>query len=323
MIYEMANKNLITELIERKNMKIVELHADDYAISPHSSEDILACLRAGKLDGISVLTNMSCYEEYAKKYQQECAAWPKRPLLSVHLNFMEGHCVAPTEQVPHLVDERGYFKIGWGTLFLWNYSPKKFLQIKKELKAEIQAQTERFRSYFGKDIALRFDGHQHTQMIPIVYWALLEVIVEQHYPTEYIRITKEPILPYLKNMGLWGTYRPINWIKNLILNIFAPGMERTIEKNHPSWQQEMQPMLLWGVLMSGHMDEKRVKRLWPAMEAYAQRKKRHLEILFHPGTVLEEELKEEFSNKDANLFHISEGRRQEYEALMALSEEKE
>lgn len=71
--------------------------------------------------------------------------------------------------------------------------------IKKELKEEIKAQTERFIEYFGDDKPLRFDGHQHTQMLPICYWALLEVIVEQHYPTEYIRITKEPIIPYLQS----------------------------------------------------------------------------------------------------------------------------
>ena len=27
-------------------MPRIEIHADDYAISPHSSEDILSCLRA-------------------------------------------------------------------------------------------------------------------------------------------------------------------------------------------------------------------------------------------------------------------------------------
>lgn len=52
-------------------MPQIEIHADDYAISPHSSEDILDCLRAGKLDGISVLTNMSCFEEYAEKLKAE------------------------------------------------------------------------------------------------------------------------------------------------------------------------------------------------------------------------------------------------------------
>lgn len=303
-------------------MSIVDIHADDYCISPHSSEDILDCLRAGKLDSISVLTNMSCYGAYAEKLLQEKALWPKQPKLSVHLNFMEGHCLAEPEKVPHLVDGNGYFHISWGTLFLWNYSPKKFMMIKKELKEEIKAQTERFIEYFGKDRPLRFDGHQHTQMLPICYWALLEVLVEQHYPTEYIRITREPILPYLRSFSLWKTYRPVNWIKNILLNFYAPGMERTIRQNKPSWQGVNASMYLWGVVMSGRMDAERVRRLLPAMRACAGKKGRVLEILFHPGTVLKEELHEEFSNDGANEFHISEGRQLEYQAVMSLCPEE-
>lgn len=302
-------------------MKQIEIHADDYAISPHSSEDILNCLRAGKLDSISVLTNMSCYEEYARIYQQEKNSWPVEPLLSVHLNFMEGHCLAEPALIPHLVDEKGYFNISWETLFLWNYSPKKFLMIKKELKEEIKAQTEKFIAYFGKEVPLRFDGHQHTQMIPLVYWALLEVIVEQRYRTDYIRVTREPVLPYLSESGLWKTYKPVNWIKNLLLNYFAFGMKKTVHKNRPSWQKENMPMFLWGVVMSGYMDRERFYRLLPKMKKVAEKKGCHLEILFHPGTVLREELREELCNKSANEFHISEGRRVEYETVMSIGAE--
>lgn len=301
-------------------MNKLEIHADDFAISPHASQDILACLRAGRLDGISVLTNMSCYEECVRKFQQEMNRWPRQPLLTVHLNFMEGHCLADPAEVPHLVDEEGYFKISWGTLFLWNYSPKKFRTIKKELKAEIKAQTERFLEAFGRDEELRFDGHQHTQMIPLVYQALLEVIAEQRYATGYIRVTREPVRPYLRAVGLWKTYRPVNWVKNMLLNLYAPGMEKALRKNRPSWQQENRPMYLWGVVMSGHMDTGRVHRLLPGMRAQAAGKGRYLEILFHPGTVLKSELGKEFCNEGANSFHISEGRREEYEAVMSLGD---
>lgn len=298
-------------------MNKIDIHADDYCISPHASKDILECLRQGKLNSISVIPNMSCFEEYAHRLLQEETGWPSQPLLSVHLNFMEGHCMAKPEEVPDLVNEQGYFNISWGSLFIWNYSPKKFLRIKKELKAEIKAQTERFLDAFGRDRKLRFDSHQHTHMLPIVYWALLEVIVEQRYATEYIRITREPIAPYLKQASLWKTYKPVNWIKNLLLNFYASGMERTIRASRPAWQQENEPMYLWGVVMSGHMDVSRVVRLLSAMTAQAAKKGRRLEILFHPGTVLPEELGEEFSNKGANGFHISEGRHVEYECVMA------
>ena len=110
----------------------LDIHADDYALSPNTSEDILQCLRAGKLNSISVLTNMACYKAYAEKFRREKAEWPRQPLLAVHLNFMEGHCTAVPEEVKHLTDKQGYFNITWGDLFRWNYSPKMFMTIKKE-----------------------------------------------------------------------------------------------------------------------------------------------------------------------------------------------
>ena len=53
----------------------------------------------------------------------------------------------------------------------------------------------------------------------------------------------------------------------------------------------------------------------------AEKRGRRLEILFHPGTVLAQELGEEFCNHGANEFHVSEGRHVEYEAVMSLCDE--
>lgn len=295
-------------------MKDIDIHADDYALTPGASQDILECIRKGKLDSVSVLTNMSCYDADAAKYLAECEKWEKQPLLSVHLNFMEGSCQARPEQVPHLVNEKGYFKIGWKDLLLWSYHPILYGKIKQELKAEIEAQTKRFIQYFGDEKPLRFDGHQHTQMIPIVYHALVEVIKDKGYQTSYIRVTKEPILPFLQERTLWKTYRPVNWIKNLLLNFYAPFMEKKVIRE-ASGQDKM---FIWGVLFSGHMDEKRVGKLLEVMKRRAEKKGRVLEILFHPGFSDRQEMGEEFVSEDANAFYNSEGRREEYHTLMNL-----
>ena len=52
-------------------MHKIDIHADDYCLSPHTSENILDCIRAEKLDSISVITNMSCFERYARKLKDE------------------------------------------------------------------------------------------------------------------------------------------------------------------------------------------------------------------------------------------------------------
>lgn len=294
-------------------MKTIEIHADDYALSAGASEDILKCIRAGKLDSISVLTNMSCYGEYAALYLEERKSWKKEPLLSVHLNFMEGRAMAKPGEVADLVDGRGYFCLGWGKLLVWSFCPWKYNKIKKELKAEIKAQTENFIRYFGRELPLRFDGHQHTQMIPVVYHALFEVIQEEGYEVSYIRVTKEPILPFLKEASLWKTYRPINWVKNLLLNFLSPMMERKAVK-----VSGQKPMFLWGVLLSGNMDKKRVRRLLPAMAEQSKKKGRVLEILFHPGFSPRDGMGEEFVSGDARVFYCSEGRKREFQTVMAL-----
>ncbi len=309
--------------MKRSKMKpgLIDIHADDFAISAQASNDILACIKAGKLNSISVLTNMSCFTEYAEIYNSEKMNWIRQPHLSVHLNFVEGRCIADCNEVRHLVNDKGYFKISWGTLFLWNYSPWINHIIKAELKAEIKAQTERFREYFGKEYGsnrpLRFDGHQHTQMIPVVYHALMEVIKEEGYLVEYIRVTKEPICPFIKKISLWKTYSPINLVKNLLLNYFSIGMERKLKKQNI----DLDPMYLWGVIFSGHMDKKRVSRLLPLMKMQALKKEKILEMLFHPGTTVRTEIEEEFSNKGNIGFYLSDGRRTEYEALMSLEHE--
>lgn len=298
--------------------KKIDIHADDYALSAHASEDILSCLKMGKLDSISVLTNMECLEEYAKRFHQEKREWPQKPLLSVHLNFVEGHCLASSGELSDLIDNSGYFRNSWGNLFFWNYCPWKYRKIKAELIAEIKAQTECFRKYFGedygKDIPLRFDGHQHTQMIPIVYRALGEVIEEQKYLVDYIRITKEPVWPFVKVSSLWKSYRPVNMVKNLLLNIYSLHMEKWVKMKGFSENQ----MFLWGVLFSGDMDKERVGRLWHPMKAYAEKKGRTLEVLFHPGSTLPEEMRNEFCNEGNKKFYLSKGRSEEYKTLMEL-----
>ena len=48
----------------------IDVHADDFGESIHASRDILDCLMAGKLDSISVLSNMSCFEQCVALYRE-------------------------------------------------------------------------------------------------------------------------------------------------------------------------------------------------------------------------------------------------------------
>lgn len=294
-------------------MSKIDVHADDYGLTMNTSKVILEGVNAGKLDSISIIPNMRNYKAAVELWKKELKV-STEPKISVHLNFMEGHCLASKEKVDLLVDDRGYFKLSWIDLVKFNYNPSKYKTVKNQLKAEIREQLHRVIDDYNliKEKRLRVDSHQHTHMIPIVMKALLEVIEEDGLPTEYIRISKEAVLPYLKQVKYYTTYRPINLIKVAILNFFSMEDEKLLEA------RKIPTMILSGVFMSGHMDIDRVMAVLPNLKKKAEKKNITLEVLFHPGQALAEEVGEEFVSEDAKEFYFSMGRKIEYQAMMAL-----
>ena len=295
-------------------MYTIDVHADDYGLTMNTSKGILDGIKAGKLNSISVMPNTSCFEE-AKEYFFENLEGENIPAISVHLNFMEGYCVGKKEELSYLVDDEGLFNISWGTLVKYNYSFWVRKKVKEQLKTEIRAQINRVACGYGlfeEGKKLRVDSHQHTHMIPIVMEALTEVISEDKIPTEYIRISKEPWTVYMKKAGFLPSYRIINMIKVVILNRYSIKGEKLIKK------LGLSKMLLSGVMLSGKMDIVRVSTLLPDLKKYADKKNVQLEVLFHPGTALEEEVDKEFNHPAANEFYLSSNRQIEYDAMMQL-----
>ena len=74
-------------------------HADDYGISINASKEILSLVQQGKLSGISVIPNMSCFADCIDLL---LPVMKERPALTValHLNFFEGHCCADPAKIP-------------------------------------------------------------------------------------------------------------------------------------------------------------------------------------------------------------------------------
>lgn len=290
----------------------MDIHADDFGVSLHASKDILELLKKGALDSISIMPNMQHFEECMGLLGQAWEGLPVKPKLSVHLNFMEGHCCCDPGEVAGLVDDFGYFNLSWGELLKLSYVGGRRREVERQLQKEIARQLHRVWKAMPKGCALRIDSHQHTHMIPIVFRALLKVVDGgmEKYPVTFIRNAQEPIIPYLRRVGLYRTYSPVNLVKNLALNLYSVKVGRLLRK------RGIDTALLWGVLMSGYMDGDRMEKLYPLMKVYGERKKKGMEVLFHPGSVLKEEIGEEFVKKGFVGFHLSEGRRKEYEAVL-------
>ena len=290
--------------------RIVDIHADDFALSEKSDRDILQLCSEGKLDSISIIPNLECFETAVAKFLSVQEESDKKILVSVHLNFMEGKCCAEKSLLPDLIDSEGFFTASWGKLFIWNYIPFMRKKIKIQLKTEILAQIKKCiaANVIDKN-AIRIDSHQHPHMIPLVFEALKEAVLELENDgckIEYIRNTQDPILLY----GGKGIFS-MNTIKCLILNFYSQKVKKYLVS------KKLPVNYLCGVYFSGKMDS-RLKKVLPKFIKKAETQERNIELLFHPGTMLRSELTSEFKKEGFNEFHLSENRKIEYNTLKEL-----
>lgn len=303
-----------------------DIHADDYALTLNTSKDMIECMRAGKLDSISIVTNMSCFDVCMELLYAEIPKLPFLPLISVHLDFVEGKSLAGSKETPDLVKNGSdLMHLGWGGLFLASYLPGKRKKVGAQLTCEIKAQLAKgeraakrcmeIAEAAGVSCAqkgIRIDSHQHAHMIPVVWEALLTAIKEEGYAVEYIRNSKEVLGIFLTDMSLYKTYRPINFVKNRLLSLYSHKVDRYCRVNG------QKPMYLWGLVMSGRMDRARIERLYPKMLAKAKRDGRELEILFHPGLMLEGEVTNEVAAEAAEDFYLRKDRHVEKDAVFGM-----
>ena len=289
----------------------IDIHADDYALTVNTSREILGLIRDGVLDSISIVPNMDCFDECMDLLKSEIPHLTSLPQMSVHLNLVEGLQLSGAADGSNSV----LISSTWKSLFLASYNPLQRNTVKQYVKKEISAQIGRVQPVIEECIniarqnnvrfdqtSLRIDSHQHTHMIPVVWYALCEYLAENNLTPEYIRNSKEPLMPFIASVSLWKTYSPVNIVKNRILNFYSGKCDRYYRRNGHK------PMYLWGLVMSGRMDQDRIEQLYPSLIRAAGEKSRSLEILFHPGRMLAGESWEGIPEDAANNFYLSDNR---------------
>lgn len=285
-------------------MSKVIIHADDYAISNHVSESVAEQIKKGAIQSVSVMPNMSCTKEGIRLL----APYAGGVLVSIHLNLVEGRCVAPKELLPLLTDEKGFFKLSWLQIMIKSVRKEFRRQAAIEFSAQIKRTAGLLRQS-GFTGRLRIDSHQHIHMIPGMFKTVCGLIKE--FDIEYIRLASEPLLPFLKGRHLWKTYNIINLVKNILLNIFAI-WDRPLLK-----RLKLDYYYFFGLVLTGRMDYERVSYLISKMP-----KSRNLEVVLHAGRMLESEITREYNKKDFLKEHISSRRLLELETVERLWSEK-
>ena len=128
-----------------------------------------------------------------------------------------------------------------------------------------------------------------------------------------MRIPAEPVMPYIKTPSLYFTYSSVNIIKQWLLK-FLWIIDKPLAKGF-----EIPTALFMGILFSGKMDEKRVRKVLPKYKNLADKKGMDIEVLFHPG-FLDKEIDFENKNIVFSKFYISENRKTEFDSVMNIKE---
>jgi predicted glycoside hydrolase/deacetylase ChbG (UPF0249 family) len=295
-------------------MNCIDIHADDFGISYNASQNIIDLCKTGLLDSISIIPNMTCFDKCSALYKDSVLLFPHKIKISVHLNFMEGHCCAPVFSVPDLVDSSGLFSASWLSLLLSSFNPFKRTRIRRQLACEISSQINKLLQSGICAEEIRIDSHQHPHHIPVVCDALADVVNSGKFNIRFIRNSREPVSAYFKHFNLFSSFGSANIIKCALLNTFSVHLLHAVKKQH------LADGYLCGVFMSGCMND-RLRIIEHSLVSFAEKKHAVVEVLFHPGTVLPEEITEEYCKPGFVSFHLSPNRIIENRTIRSLYKE--
>ena len=284
---------------------MIYICADDYGLCDMSSMRIQQCLDEGALNKVSVFPNF-------EQVDLQRISKDKSIRISLHLNLVEGKCMADADEIKLIADKNGDFRHTFGGLFKLNLFHRKKLE--DQLYKEIRAQVLFWKKILPKETPFCIDSHQHTHMIPAVFKALVKVLRDEKIHLDYMRIPSEPILPYIKKPSLYFSYRGINLIKQWLLNFLWVINKRQAQK------YKIPTSYFFGILFSGKMDEKRVNKILPEYIRLAERRGRDIEVLFHPGYLNKDEMDIRNKNIVFTEFYTSKNRKTEFDSVMKISE---
>ena len=244
-------------------MRTIVFTGDDFGFSSGVNRAIIEAHERGILTRASLMVTGDAFEEAVKLTRAH-------PQLSVglHLVLAGGRSVLPPSEIPHLVDRAGCFppsSVRAGLRYQFDG------RTRRELRAEICAQLERFQS-----TGLRFshlDGHLHMHMHPAVIRLLAEVtgefnLKEVRLPSEELRIA----------LRLDRT----NALAKIVCALLFEGL-RSYGKRCLAPVGIRYADRVYGLLTSGRMTEECLLRLIPQIRSD------RVEIYSHPALEIEGE----------------------------------
>jgi chitin disaccharide deacetylase len=155
------------------------VNADDFGLSHSVNEAVIRAHREGILTTASLMAGEAGFDEAVRLAKEN-----PRLGVGLHLALLHGHAVLPPEKIPGLVNARGEFSnspVGVGMKYF-------FLPgLREQLRAEIHAQFEKFRST-GLPLD-HVNGHLHLHLHPVIFKILMED--SEKFGIRRLRLTRD------------------------------------------------------------------------------------------------------------------------------------
>jgi hopanoid biosynthesis associated protein HpnK len=166
-----------------RGVKRLIVTADDFGLSVPVNEAVERAHCEGILSAASLMVGAPAAEDAVARAH-------KLPSLGVglHLTLLNGRTVLPPDQIPGLVGPDGRF---FGDPFRFGVALYASRELRRQAKAEINAQFERFRG-----TGLRMDhinAHRHFHLHPVVLQSIMDIAPRFGKPP--VRTPLEPFMP--------------------------------------------------------------------------------------------------------------------------------
>jgi len=268
--------------------------ADDFGFSPSVNEAVLRAAEFGTLHAASLMVNMPFAEEAVVAMKQRVPTLS----LGLHVTLTSGKACTPKEGIPLLVDTAGYFKKGFGGLFMLLRGKNRAdvtRQIQRELSSQL-SEADRLAKEYSIEFD-RLDSHQHVHVLPGMFDLFLDEAVRRNWTLRIPRERFGSVRRFFRRFYFWGLS---GLLKREILKYFLPPME-AVPMETPDY---------FGILDTGKINA----AAWREIIAVADRP--ITEVNVHPS--LEpgaDEAVWQCSEGD-RMFHRSAWRRREFDALL-------
>jgi len=281
-------------------------HADDYGVNKNQCKRILDCYQDGVLRSVSILPN-------SPQVDEATAMLPERIRKSIHVNLVEGKCMADASKIPLLVDQTGKFRQSFlKLLFLSVFRGK---ELRKQAAVECNAQIGKILSLLPDDYKIRIDSHRHYHMVPAIFAGMCMACQKTGREIAYIRFPAERFSIYFCNPKLWRHIKPVNIIKILVLR-FCSLWDKKIAQRY-GLAGDFGGFI--GLMFTTEMNIRYVLPILSYMKKHkGNGKGEEIEVLFHPGGIRPGELFIDKQDKPMVEFYTSQNRWMEAATLKEL-----